>query len=476
MKSLKSLLFQVPLILDVAFASDVITDPENATTFALTYGFPLLGFAQVSLSAFKNGGVNQLQRSPGLANASSTSVVTPNVDTLYGIGIFDLAVDDIVVTIPSIPENERYYSYAFFDPFGSNFFNLESEPVSIPPGKYLLRRGSKTWGFEKSNNKEYQGYIDSPTGNGVFLTRIEVKNNNTDVMVVEGYLNGTNMSPIPRESGDPIPESPPLTPATFAALEGLSTPQQTLELTARLQAANPPFNVTDVAFIDATLFAAGIHNGTYHQPAGVDLEKANSLADAEIGVYTQAGRQLLGNQWARYNLQGLYGNNFAARSLLAQIGYLNLQESQAIYPFSLTEEGGTTSIAHNEALLYTFVGGKPPTLSPEGFWSVTMYDAEHFLIANSLNVYALGDRSNLTYPDGTPVYGPTSGPENDARAFQILIQAADIAPPINWTNNWLPAPSNGNFSTVLRLYGPTSALTDGSWTYPTVSKIPAITM
>ncbi|KAL7797889.1 hypothetical protein V8C43DRAFT_329191 [Trichoderma afarasin] len=454
MKSLKSLLFQVPLILDVAFASDVITDPKTATTFALTYGFPLLGFAQVSLSAFKNGGVNQLQRSPGLANASSTSVVTPNVDTLYGIGIFDLAVDDIVVTIPSIPENERYYSYAFFDPLGSNFFNLESEPVSVPPGKYLLRRGSKTWGFEKSNNKEYQGYIDSPTGNGVFLTRIEVKNNNTDVMVVEGYLNGTNMSPIPRASGDSIPASPPLTPATFAGLEGLSTPQQTLELTARLQAANPPFNVTDVAFIDATLFAAGIHNGTYHQPAGFDLGKANSLADAEIRVYTQTGR--------------LYGDNFAARSLLAQIGYLNLQESQAIYPFSLAEEDGTTSIAHNEALLYTFVGGKPPTLSPEGFWSVTMYDAEHFLIANSLNVYALGDRSNLTYPDGTPVYGPTSGPENDVRVFQILIQAADIAPPINWTNN------NGNFSTVLRLYGPTSALTDGSWTYPTVSKIPAI--
>lgn len=42
--------------------------------------------------------------------------MTPNVDTLYGIGVFDLAMDDIVVTIPPIPENERYYSYAFFDP------------------------------------------------------------------------------------------------------------------------------------------------------------------------------------------------------------------------------------------------------------------------------------------------------------------------------------------------------------------------
>lgn len=308
-----------------------------------------------------------------------------------------------------------------------------------PPGKYLLRRGNQTWGFEESNNKEYQGYINSPTGNGIFLTRIEVKNNDTDISVVEGYLNGTNISPILRESGNSVPESLPLTPATFAGLEGLSMQQQTLELTARLQAANPPFNVTNVSFIDATLFVAGIRNGTYHQPPAVDLEKVNTLADAEIGVYTQTGRQLLGNQWARYSLQGLYGDNFAARSLLAQIGYLNLQESQAIYPFSLTEQDGTASIAHDEALLYTFVGGKPPTLSPGGFWSVTMYNAEHFLVANSLNVYALGDRSNLTYPDGTPVYGlnATSGPANDARVFQILIQAADIAPPKNWTNKFV---------------------------------------
>lgn len=305
-----------------------------------------------------------------------------------------------------------------------------------PPGKYLLRRGdSKTWGFEESNNKEYQGYINSPTGNGIFLTRIEVKNNNTDISVVEGYLNCTNLSPIPRGSGHSVPESPPLTPATFAGLQGLSMEQQTLQLTARLQAANPPFNVTDAALIEATLSAAGIRNGTYHQPAGINLEKANTLADAEIGVYSKTGRQLLSDQWARYNLQGLYGSNFAARALLAQIGYLNLQESQAIYPFSLAEKNGASSIAHDEALLYTFVGGKPPTLSPSGFWSVTMYNSEHFLVANPLNVYALGDRSNLTYPDGTPVYGPNAA--NDDRVFQILIQAADLAPPKNWTNKFV---------------------------------------
>ena len=33
------------------------------------------------------------------------------------------------------------------------------------------------------------------------------------------------------------------------------------------------------------------------------------------------------------------------------------------------------------------------------FWSLTMYDAESYLVANAINRYALGDRSGLTYDD-----------------------------------------------------------------------------
>jgi Protein of unknown function (DUF1214) len=56
----------------------------------------------------------------------------------------------------------------------------------------------------------------------------------------------------------------------------------------------------------------------------------------------------------------------------------------------------------------------------------------------------LHEQSNITYPDGSLVYGggsTTDGP------FEILLQAADVAPPANWSSNWLPAPAGGgNFS------------------------------
>ena len=60
-----------------------------------------------------------------------------------------------------------------------------------------------------------------------------------------------------------------------------------------------------------------------------------------------------------------------------------------------------------------------------------MYGADNYLIPNSGNRYAIGDRSNLTYADGDLVYGNASSRNGP---FQILIQPADMMQPANWTN------------------------------------------
>lgn len=69
------------------------------------------------------------------------------------------------------------------------------------------------------------------------------------------------------------------------------------------------------------------------------------------------------------------------------------------------------------------------TLLDFGFWSLTAYNTEQALVSNPLNRYALGDRSNLTYVDGSPVYG--SGSKNES--FQVLVQPANVQPPKKWT-------------------------------------------
>jgi hypothetical protein len=58
-----------------------------------------------------------------------------------------------------------------------------------------------------------------------------------------------------------------------------------------------------------------------------------------------------------------------------------------------------------------------------------MYGAVQYFVPNALSRYALGERSGLTFPSGSPVY-PDKGDTADA-PFEFLLQPADITPRAN---------------------------------------------
>ena len=136
-----------------------------------------------------------------------------------------------------------------------------------------------------------------------------------------------------------------------------------------------------------------------------------------------------GGGWQAFipQISGNFGSDFAARAFIAETGLAQLTTDVVLYPeIGIGSKGSILNVGPNEAAIFTF-SRKPPV---RAFWSLTAYGPDSFLIPNPLNVYALGDRSNMTYSDGTPVY------DSDGRdgEFQILIQPADVIPPKNWTN------------------------------------------
>ena len=83
-----------------------------------------------------------------------------------------------------------------------------------------------------------------------------------------------------------------------------------------------------------------------------------------------------------------------------------------------------------------------------------MYTDKHFLAANPLGRYALGDRDGLqSAPDGS---------------LEIVIQHDDPGP--ERRSNWLPAPADG-FSLAMRLYYPKGPVLDGKWHPPAVVRV-----
>jgi hypothetical protein len=78
-----------------------------------------------------------------------------------------------------------------------------------------------------------------------------------------------------------------------------------------------------------------------------------------------------------------------------------LKAPNALYPSWANSSSSTLNLDADSSYLYTF-SRKPPFQLP-GFWSLTAYEAEGYFIDSSLGVYALGDRNELTFPDGGKV-------------------------------------------------------------------------
>ena len=102
-------------------------------------------------------------------------------------------------------------------------------------------------------------------------------------------------------------------------------------------------------------------------------------------------------------------------------------ETQYIYTDDDSEGGGSTATSRYAV---TFAPGQEPPVS--GFWSMTLYNNEHFFHPNALKRYSLGTKKkNLRKgADGS-----------------LTLYVGAKSPGADKESNWLPAP-NGHFSST----------------------------
>lgn len=71
----------------------------------------------------------------------------------------------------------------------------------------------------------------------------------------------------------------------------------------------------------------------------------------------------------------------------------------AVYPVLLGDSDGDPTTGEQDYVVHFDADKLPPV---DAFWSITMYDAEGYQVANELDLFAIGDRDPLTYnPDGS---------------------------------------------------------------------------
>ena len=166
-----------------------------------------------------------------------------------------------------------------------------------------------------------------------------------------------------------------------------------------------------------------------------------------------AGDSKLENGWMYFKQVGTYGTNFRQRAMITYYGLgANIPED-AIYPLSEGPDVLKKYSGEHTYVIHIPKGHMPPV---QGFWSLTMYDADYFFVPNALNRYTLSQRNKFK--------------SNADGSIDLYIQ--HDSPGKAKEGNWLPAPA-GPFVVIMRLYWPNEkppSLLDGSWKLPEVKE------
>ncbi|WQF87925.1 hypothetical protein CDEST_12939 [Colletotrichum destructivum] len=451
-------------------ANETATCAQANVTFAYYYGYPIYQYA-LAVQRTENPTANTLVHQRKVATAADTWLNKPNVDTLYSRAFLDVSASDLVINIPEIAD--RYWVWPFYDFYGNNIANL-GILSSSPAGEYLVRFDSNNPGLHPSPDTRYQAYVNIPTPYGISATRILVAQNQTDVEAANRIQDELSITPVDRKSSR---VAPPLNLTMFTDSELVPGSKNTLEegvlkLLAHLSPYNEPVVAADRGWVSATLQGAGVSNGAFVQPENTNLTAASAAANSSVVQELAIPGYLtsLGNNWVLPDATylGNFQSAYVTRYLIASTGYLALTREQTVYP-QYVPSAVSPVIRSDRALRITFTSR--PAMKTFGFWSLTVYDFQAYLVPNDLGRYAVGDRSNFTMMDGSSFSDGGEGP------FQVLIQPSNMPPPANWTNNWLPSPADGKgLQLNLRFYGGKDVMSNGAYLYPLVEAIDPITL
>jgi len=433
-----------------AFPALTPPEAEAIATVGYIYGYPLVLMDVTRATA--PAAANRFVHHTEFPDDRFTGVVTPNVDTLYSMAWLDLTREPIVLSVPDV--GRRYYTMELLDAWTNVIAAPGTRTTGNGKGAFAII--GPDWAGELPSTLEA---IQSPT-NMVWLIGRTYTAGKSDYDAVRAIQRQYRLTPLRAfvKAAAPTASLPsparPDTEPPVAQVEKLNAGAFFARLT-RLMNANPPADSDEPMLrrLAQIGVAPGVPFDLAQLPASVADAVDGGVAAARARI-RGAGLEALGkpvNGWrARLDL-GRYGTSYEQRAIVALMGLgANLPED-AVSPATDVDAAGQPLSGENRYRIQFAPGELPPV---KAFWSLTIYNQHHLLVANPLGRYALGDRDPVrAEPDGT---------------LDFHIQHDDPGP--DKRANWLPAPANG-FSLTMRLYFPKAAVLDGRWRPPPVVRL-----
>jgi hypothetical protein len=377
-------------------------------------------------------------------------VVRPNFDTLYTSGFLDMTAEPMIVSAPNT--GGRYYLLPMLDMWTDVFASPGWRTTGTQAGNFLITppgwNGAVPAGMTR---------INAPTPYVWIIGRTKT-DGPQDYDAVHKIQAGYEITPLSQLGKPAQPVEGKVDPSvdmqTPPKIQVDTMPaDKFFTYAAELLKTIPP-HITDEPMI-ADLKKIGIEPGK-----SFEVDKADPAIRQALKSAPEEARQLMSwklptlarvvNGWSmNTDTMGVYGNYYLKRAVITQQGLGANLPQDAIYPINLADESGKPLDGANRYTLHFDKGGTPPT---NAFWSITLYDADGFQLANQLNRFNLSSWMRLH--------------NNADGSLDLYFQ--NEAPPVQ--ANWLPAPK-GQFNLVMRLYAPKPDALTGKWNPPPVTRV-----
>ena len=375
-----------------------------------------------------------------------------NADTLYSAAWLDLGKEPYILNIPDA--EGRYFMVPMLDGWTDVFQAPGTRTTGTKAQTYAIT-GPKWSGTLPKGVTEYKSATNLvwiigrtyTTGAAQDYEKVHAFQDKLSLVPLSAY--GKAYTP-PKGKVDPDIDMRTPTKDQVVKLNAAAY----FKLLATLMKANPP-TPADAPMV-AEMAKIGLVPGKDWDIGALDPTVTAGLAQAPKAALAKmvahapnAGKVV--NGWVISRPAGVFGTDYLQRALLnwQGPGWNRLEDS--VYPLTRVDGEGKTLSGAKQYLLHFPKGELPPV---QGFWSLTMYDAEGFFVPNPLDRVNLSQTSAFTF--------------NEDGSLDLYVQ--NDSPGKKKEANWLPCPK-GDFGLFMRLYWPNEkppSILDESWVPPAV--------
>ena len=385
--------------------------------------------------------------------ADQREIVTPNQDTVYGSGFADLGVEPVVFQVPDF--GGRYWILHVMDAYTNVVATLGSRENS-KPGFYLLV--GPAWKGDAPAG--IAGVFRSSTNFAWYIPRVFMNDTAEDRAAIQPYLHQMNIYPLSEYDGEmknvdwtKVPDFPAEETGDVPGEVRWVKDEVFWEDFAAVLAENAPVPAEAAMWGNFQRLLAQRETS----PAvkrGLDRAVADGSKIVAAGFPYSNQMDQVGYGWAGDLKGGKWGDEYLRRAWVGK-AYIAVNEpADAFYVGTDLDETGA-SLNGKYAYTVTFPRGQLPPA--RAFWSLTLYDYEHFFAPNALQRYSVGtknlDRMKFDADGSLTLYLQHQSPGKDKE------------------ENWLPAPADGHFAVLLRYYVPKESVLQGEYAPPPVKRV-----